>query len=404
MRLAYVVSRFPCFSETFVVREVVEMMRMGHSVKVYALKNRTDPGYVPVAEEAVRSTQFSAFFLSWSLLAANLKTALMHPILYWGTLLFVLFHSLPTPKECLKAAVSFPKMVYYGSLMRERGVEHVHAQFANIPTTAALVIHRVWGIPYSFTAHAHDLFTHRSMLAQKLAESSFAVTISEYNRKIISGYCAPEDMSKLVVQHCGADVERMSKVSRSPEPGLIISVGRLHSMKGYIYLVEACALLRKRGVPVRCAIAGEGPERPILEERIRQAGIGDIFQLAGLVTPTDLPKFLSRGTVFALPCVRSADGSMDGLPTVLIEAMAVRIPVISTDISGVPELVHDGATGLLVPPEDAAALADAIEKLLKDSDLAGRLAEAGYDLVCDKFDLRKNAARIAQLIQQQGRS
>jgi glycosyltransferase involved in cell wall biosynthesis len=377
------------------------MMHMGHQVQVYALKSRRDPGYDPVAEEAVRTTQLSPFFLSASLLGANLKTALRHPILYWGTLLFVFFHSLRNPKEAVKAVLSYPKTIYYGSLMKARGVEHIHAHFANIPTTAALVIHRIWGIPYSFAAHAHDLFTHRSMMGPKLAEAQFAVTCSDYNRRFLKDFCAPRDMPKLIVHHCGGDVERLSRVTRSPEPGLVISVGRLSEMKGFIYLIDACALLRQRGVSARFTIAGEGPDRPILEARIREKGIEDLFKLPGRVA--DLSAFLSQGSVFALPCVEAADGSMDGLPTVLIEAMAVRIPVISTDVSGVPEIVLDGQTGLLVPQKDTVALADAIEKLLKDSDLAGRLAQGGYDLVCERFDLRKNAARLAQRIQHQGR-
>lgn len=394
MRIAYLASGFPVFSETFVVREVVEVQRYGHQVQVYALKNRTDPGYDPSAEEAVRSTQYSPFLFSARLLWANLKTALQHPVRYWGTLLFVFLHSLLTPKECLKALVTYPKSVHYGVLMQERGVEHVHAHFANIPTLSALIIKRLFGIPYSFFAHAHDLYQFRSMLAEKLAGATFAMTNSEYNRAYLARFCADQDMSKVIVLHCGGDVRRLSQVVRRPEPGLVGSVGRLCAQKGFGDLVEACALLRRRGVPVRCVVAGEGEERQALEARAREMGVADIFELPGLIP--DVTDLLARASVFALPCVHATDGSMDGIPTVLIEAMAAGVPIVSTTISGVPELVRNNETGLTVPPHDAAALADAIERLLKDPGLAARIVENAYALVCERYDLRKNARTVAE--------
>jgi glycosyltransferase involved in cell wall biosynthesis len=398
MRIAYLVSRFPAFSETFVLREALEVRRLGHDVQVYALKSLADEGFDPAAEALVRSTQYSPFFLSAALLWANLKTAARHPVKYCGSLLYVLAHSLATPKECLKALVTYPKTIYYGTLMVSRGVEHIHAHFANIPTLSALIISRIWGIPFSFAAHAHDLFTHRSMLREKLASARFAVTCSDYNRKFVRPFCREEDMDKFQVLHCGADVERLQKVVRRPDPGLIGCVSRLSAQKGFKHLVEACDVLRKRGVSFRCILAGEGPEQQSLADQARALGLAGIVELPGRVP--DVGDFLSRLSVLVLPCVQADDGSMDGLPTVLIEAMAARIPVISAAVSGIPELVRDGETGLLVPQQDPAALADAIERLLKDPALAARLAENGHRLACDRYDLEKSARRVAGLFEQ----
>ena len=397
MRVAYIVSGFPMFSETFVLREAVEVQRLGHDVQVYAMKSLADTGYDPSAEKLVQNTQYSPFFVSAALVWANLATAVRHPVKYWGTLLYVFAHGLATPKECLKALVTYPKTIYYGALMKARGVAHIHAHFANIPTLAALIINRIWGIPYSFAAHAHDLFTHRSMLREKLAGARFAVTCSEYNRTFVRPFCRAEDMDKFRVLHCGADVRRLQQVVRRPEPVLIGCVSRLSEQKGFKYLVEACALLRKRSVNFRCILAGEGPEQPALQVQAQALGVADVVELPGRVP--DVGEFLSRLSVLVLPCVQADDGSMDGLPTVLIEAMAARIPVISAAVSGIPELVRNGETGLLVPQRDPAALADVIEKMLKDPALAARLAEGGHRLACQQYDLEKSARGVADLFE-----
>jgi len=402
MRIAYIVSGFPTFSETFVLREAVEIKGLGHDVQVYSLKSWVDPCYYSPAEGIVRSTEYSPFFLSLRLLWANVKTALCHPVKYWGTLLFVLLHGLRTPIECLKSLIAYPKTIYYGTRMAARGVEHVHAHFANIPTLSALIIRRIWGIPYSFTAHAHDLYFYRSMLAEKLAGARFAVTNSQFNREFLGRFCAPEDMAKVTILHCGGDVERLSDLVRRPEPGLVVSVSRLSEQKGYVYLIDACAILRERGVPVRCLVAGLGPERPRLEARARELGVEDIFELPGRVP--DVADLLARGQIFVLPCVEAADGQMDGIPTVLIEAMAAGIPVVSTTVSGLPELVQDGEGGLLVAPEDPRALADAIERMLKDDDLARRLAASAREFAYEHYDLRKNARALADLFRRYGGS
>jgi colanic acid/amylovoran biosynthesis glycosyltransferase len=397
VRLAYMVSGFPMLSETFVIREILEMQRAGHDVQVYSLKNLHEAGYDQAADSVVRTTQYSPSLLSADLLWTNLKVAICHPVKYWGVLVYVLLHSLGQPKECVKALGIYPKTVYYGALMARRGVGHIHVHFANVPTLSALVIHRLWGIPYSFTAHAHDLFNLRSMLAEKLHEASFAVTISEFNRSFMATHCATKDMEKLHVLHCGADIRKLADVPRRPEPGLVVSVARLTSMKGLVHLVEACDRLRRRGVAVRCHILGEGEDRSALEQHIRRLDLQDIVSLPGAVLAEEVAPLVSTAAVFVLPSVRAPGGSMDGIPVSLMEAMALRVPVVSTRVSGIPELVRDGETGLLVEPRDTVGLSDAIERLITHPDEAARLAENGFRLVCEEFDLHKNARRLEEL-------
>jgi len=398
MRLAYLVSRFPTLSETFVIREVLEVQRLGHEVQVYSLKGGSDSGYDRAAEETVRATQYSPFLWSGPLLWANLKAAAVHPIRYWGTLGYLLFHGIRQPLECVKGLVTFPKVVYYGALMASRGVEHVHAHFANVPTLAALVIRRIWGIPYSFVGHGlHDLFDFRTMLRNKVRHARFAVLISEYNRQHVVRDCDPADAAKLHVVRTGTDVERLSRVPRQPEKGLLVTVARLSAEKGLTYMVEALSLLRQRGVRARWSVAGEGAERGALEAKVRELGLGGEVTLWGAIAAEEVAPLVARAEVFVLPSL------FEGLPVTLMEAMALRVPVVSTAITGIPELVRDGRTGLLAQPRDPTGLADAIERLLKDPELAGRLAENGYRLVREEFDLRRNARRVVDLIEQSNR-
>ena len=398
MRIAYLVSRFPAFSETFVQREAAEVVRAGHDLQVYALKSRTDPGHDPAVADLVGNAQYSPWLLSAALLWANLATALRHPLRYFGTLVFGIIHGLRTPVECAKMLVAWPKTVYYGRLMARRGVQHVHAHFANVPALSALIISRIFRLPYSFTAHAHDLFIYKSMLEEKIAGAAFAVTGARFTLDILKAHSPEDQWPKLHLIHCGADIDRYSRTPLNPQRGLIVSVGRLSGQKGFPHLVDACVILRERGVDVRCTVAGEGPDRPLIKARIAERNAADFFSLPGKVP--DLVEFLGRAHIFVLPCVRAPDGSMDGIPTVLIEAMAARIPVVSTAVSGVPELVRNDQTGLCVSPDDPAALADAIERLIKDPALAARLVENAYRLADETYDLRKNGRRVADLFEQ----
>ncbi len=395
MRLAYLVSRFPALSETFVVREILEIQRLGHKVQVYSLKSNPDAGYDEAAEKIVGETEYSPFFLSARLLRANLKTAIRRPLRYWGTLLYVLAHSLGKPVECLKALVAYPKTIYYGTLMASRGVQHIHAHFANVPTLSALIISRIWGIPYSFVGHGmHDVFQFTCMIRQKVAHAEFAITVSEYNRSFFVRFCSPEEMRKVVVVHTGADIEKFSRVSRCREQDLIVTVARLSKEKGLVYLAQACALLRQRGVAFQWLAAGEGRDRNALETALCELNLEACVRLLGAINADEVPALLARAHVFVLP------STIEGLPVTLMEAMAARVSVVATAITGIPELVRDGETGLLVPPRAPVALADAIETLLNDSALAGRLAENAHRLVSEEFDLRKNARRLAELIEQ----
>jgi colanic acid/amylovoran biosynthesis glycosyltransferase len=293
----------------------------------------------------------------------------------------------------------FPKAVRFAYEMANAGVTHVHAHFANHPALAGFIIHRLTGIPFSFTAHAHDLYVERRMLAAKVEAAAFVVTISSYNKQLMVETCGEEAGAKIHVIHCGVDPTVFSPgaTERGAGPFTILCVGALEEKKGHRYLIDACQLLQERGVRFVCHLVGAGPYRRQLETRIAQAGLQDQVHLHGGCPRPEVVRLLSAADVFALASVATRRGKREGIPVVLMEAMASGLPVVASALSGIPELVESGRTGLLVPPRDATALADALHTLHNDARLRQRMGQAGRETVLREFDLSTNAAALATL-------
>jgi glycosyltransferase involved in cell wall biosynthesis len=244
--------------------------------------------------------------------------------------------------------------------------------------------------PFSFTGHGTDLWRDRVALEDKIRRSEFIVCISKFHRDLYLKHGARPE--QLYIVYCGIDVEQFSPPSeqRQPNDGLIHirSSGRLVEKKGFIYLIEACKILVDRKVPFECIIAGSGPVEHELREAIDRLNLGAYVTLTGeALKQEDIAAFSHSGTVYCLPCVWASDNDADGLPQMLMENMASGLPAISTRLVGIPDLIIDGETGLLVEPNNAKEIADAIERIGNDSDLARRLAEAGRNHILRHFDL-----------------
>jgi glycosyltransferase involved in cell wall biosynthesis len=281
--------------------------------------------------------------------------------------------------------------------MDESGVTHVHCHFANHPAAAGFVVRRLTGIPYSFTAHGSDLHVERRMLREKVEEAAFVVAISSFNKQVIVDECGQEVAEKVVVLHCGVDTRRFRPVGgdRPDHPFTIVCVGTLHEVKGQAVLVDACRLLTEAGGHFRCILVGDGPDRPSLERQIVEAGLEDQVELAGSLTQERVAELVRSADVLAAPSVPTKAGKREGLPVVLMEALACGVPAVASDLSGIPELVEDGVSGRLVPPGDTRALADALRELGRDPALRARLGHEGRLKVEREFDLDTNATLLA---------
>ncbi len=393
-RIAYIVSRFPTVTETFVLYEMLELRRLGVDVRVFSLVHERNEALQPGAEELVRDARY--FRLSWELVAAQLHWLLKRPGRYLSVWLATLRGNLRSPRFLSRAIVAVPAGALFSRQIQAFGAEHLHAHFATHPALVAYVVHRLTDLPYSITAHAHDIYADRAMLEEKLARSSLIVTISDFNRRLLHDLYGNAISRKTTVIHCGIDTELFqARPDAAPHPLFrILCVGSLRDYKGQSYLVKACALLRDERIGFECTFVGDGVDRAALEAEIRQLHLEDSVRILGYQTRDTVRDLLNRADVFVLPSVTTPSGKMEGIPVALMEALAMGVPAISTRISGIPELLIPGRTGFLVPERDVEALREALVQVCRDPRGARALARQGRERVVEEFDLRRNARRL----------
>lgn len=400
--IAYVMSRFPKISETFVLYEMKALQELGASVEVFPLLRGPAGPRHPEAIPFERAAHFMPL-LSPSVVAANVRAFWRAPNVYLGTWWEALSGTMGSSKFFLGALVYFPKCVAFAERMRALGVSHVHAHFANHPALAALIVNRLAGIPFSFTAHGSDLHVDRRMLPQKVAAASFVVAVSEYNRALILEEAGDEHREKVVVIHCGVDPAVFAPESTGPAPaqelgaplGLrplcIVCVASLEEVKGHRFLLTACRSLADRGVPFICHLVGDGPLRAKIEARIERLGLASTVLVHGALPRPDVRRMLRTADVSVLASHPTRSGKREGIPVALMEAMACGLPVVASSLSGIPELVDDGRTGFLVSPGDADAIAERLECLAGAPALRARMGRAAREKVGSSFDLRVGA-------------
>lgn len=393
LSLAYVVGTYPLLTTTFIDREIALLRHSGVAVDVIALR-RPHGRLSPEQEQLVPDVRYVLPVRVHQLLRSHLRFALGRPVAFWGTL----FHLITRPhrdlRTRLRTVLHFGEGVHVAHMLGGRGDDHIHAHFVDRAATVALVAGRLLDLPFSATAHANDIYVAPVLLAEKLSQARFVATCTRYNAEHLRGVAGSTDARVRCIYH-GLDVDSYQPNGTSPaNPPVLLAVGQLKEKKGFRHLLDACATLRDRGLDVRCRIVGEGPDRDRLTDRIRALDLEDRVELLGALEHDDVVAQYRAATVFTLPCVVGADGDRDGIPNVILEAMAMQLPVVSTHHSGIPEAVQDGVTGLLVEPGDAAALADALERLLADADLRRGMGRRGRQAVADTFDVAVNVDRL----------
>jgi glycosyltransferase involved in cell wall biosynthesis len=331
------------------------------------------------------------------LLAAHAGALVRHPIRYWRTLFEVVGGTHGSLADRVRTLCHFVEAVTVVPEIRRLEVDQLHAHWAVGSATVAMVVSRFTGIPFSFTAHAYDIWRDKLLLPEKLRAARMVVTCTDYNRRHLEDtYGIPADRFR-VVYH-GVDLERFRRVERPANPSpLILSVGRLVEQKGFDRLIRACAELASAGVDFRCEIVGEGPLRGTLERMIDELRLGDRVTLPGKLFQEDLIRRYAGADVFALLCMPASDDDRDGIPNTLIEAMAMELPVVSTTFTGVPELVADGETGFPVESEDVTGAARGLRALLEDPARRQAMGEAGRRRVAADFTIGGSARRLNDL-------
>lgn len=370
-RLAYLFSRYPVVSQTFCDSEMLALERMGFDIEVASLNRppnsfrherldrlRAEIHYPPPPDVLAALCDTDAFRKQLGPLIQDHEER-------YGT--------------GYKPLVRARNAWFMAGRLRQLGVQHVHVHFANRATHSALFLKRL-GFDFSFTAHAQDfMFDLGSgeLLAEMARAASFVVAVSDYSRDLLAEMC-PESEGKILRVYNGIELDDFPRAEvRQRNPLRLLSIGRLIEFKGFQHLIGACAQLREREVAVEARIIGEGPLRSELEARIEREGLGDCVRLLGVRSQEEIKRELAGSDLFVLPSIVDPVGASDILPTVITEAMACHLPVISTTVTGIPEMVVHEETGLLVEPMDESALADAIARLGADPAARARMGAAG---------------------------
>jgi glycosyltransferase involved in cell wall biosynthesis len=394
MQLGYLVSRFPHPSETFIVRELDAVTAAGEvELELMSLFRATDttvhPRARPWAEQLRRPGLRSA-------LGGVGYWLRRRPLRLLASAAIVAVGHARRPSRLVRALATLPLAAAHARRIHGSGIEHLHAHYATYPALAAWLIERLTAVPYSFTAHAHDLYVDQSMLARKLRDARFAVTISEFNRRFLEDH-AGGGQAPIHVVHCGVDPSELAYRPRSvPREGAVkaLCVASLQEYKGHAVLLSALAADGEVS-RVSLDVVGGGPLRDELERRARELGLADRIRFHGSLPEPRVLELMAEADLLVLPSVIARDGQMEGLPLVLVEALASGLPVVATDLSGVPELIDDGATGLLARPGDPAALRAALERLLSGGFAPDQ--DRGRELVERDFDVRRSAERLLSL-------
>ena len=399
--IAYLVSRFPAITETFILYEIIELERRGINVEVFSLLRQREPIMHREAEALVKRAHYG-HLLSTELVRANLYWLFKRPRAYLRSW----WEAIRGNRRSIRALVHTLYVVSQAALfarwMDKNKIAHLHAHWATHPTLAAYVIRRLTGLRYSFTAHAHDIYLERSMLEEKIRDASFVVTISDYNRQLLGRLYGQLAIDKTVLIHCGVDPDVFLPRSRptraKDQPFTIVCVASLRDYKGHPYLLEACSRLRAQGTRFQCLLIGDGEDRPAIEAQIARAQLSDSVKLLGQQSRDRVSEILATSDVMVLPSVVTPYGKKEGIPVALMEALAVELPVVATAISGIPELLEDGRTGMLVPERNAEAIATALLQLHNNPELGKRLARAGREKVLREFNLQRNVAALGELL------
>jgi glycosyltransferase involved in cell wall biosynthesis/aminoglycoside phosphotransferase (APT) family kinase protein len=346
-------------------------------------------------------------FLSAGVIAANLRALGRRPGAMARAFGDIAGGSLLSPHTLVRSLMLFPEAVALAERLERAGVRHLHAHYATHPATVALVISRLTGIRFSFTAHAHDIFVRRVLLGTKIREAAFVRAISRFNRDFLLDRYPDVAPEKIAVVHVGVDPARYeaaaadraaSAAARASAPTALVAVAALRPYKGLSVLLDACARLAHEGVAFTCQIIGEGPERQALATRIAELGLGDTVTLLGARRQDQVASCLAGASVIVLPSVVARDGQMEGIPVALMEAMSAGVPVVASSLSGIPELVRDGETGWLVTPGDPEALAHAIQDLIRSPERAAAMSWRGREAVRSHFSLDRCTAALIDRI------
>ncbi len=400
MRIGFLVKTFPRLSETFILNEILGLEKLGWTLHIFSLKHPAEEPVHPTVAEVKARVDYVPTLLTvnsivdpFRVVAAHLRLFATRPVKYLSAFRkYFKETNQARLKEFLQAgclAVS----------MEREGIRHLHAHFANTPTAVAEIVHWLTGIPFSFTAHAKDIYTSNPVdLARRILSAASVLTCTGFNASHLRSLAGAG--ATIHLAYHGIDTRRFASVDRTyttrstHELPLILSVGRFCEKKGLDDLIRACAILRDRGVRFRCALIGYGPLEGELKDLRKALDIEELIEMPGRLAQPEVIEYYQKASVFALPCLVTDSGDRDGIPNVLFEAMAAGVPVVTTNVSGITELVLHGETGWVASSRHPEMLAKFIEYVLTHPEESEKLADNARRRVEQQFTLEVSSMRV----------
>lgn len=407
IKLVYLIGTYPELTNTFIDREITTLRKLGKfQIQILSIRYPITIDSCSPEQKALYQETVYLIPEHWSdfkfigFILANFYFLFLHPKVYFSTLIELLSQPMDKFKASRLTILYFLQGVYTAYILRSNQFDHLHVHFMDRAVLVALVVSRFLGKTYSFTAHAADIYTKATHVRQKIDNAAFMVTVSKYNKKHLLATYPGIQADKIHILHPWVDVAQFTPDARHSvhERLHILSVGRLVEKKGHGDLIEAIHFLLERKVDVECRIVGEGPLYSLLMERINKHGLQNHVQLLGGLPQENVLDLLKNwADVFVLPCVIAKNGDRDGIPVSLAEAMAMELPVISTDIVGINELIQPGS-GFLVPPHAPAVLGEALYEIVsQDTSTTIKMGQKGREIVENEFNLFKGTQELAEL-------
>jgi glycosyltransferase involved in cell wall biosynthesis len=412
-QIGYLLRSYPRLSQTFILNEILALEKIGVSIQIFALTNPHEK----VVQMQVNEVQAPVHYLEeatqprplGNILKENVEVARRYFKGYIRSLFYIAANNgidqgyiASSRWDCFLQAV----YLIYLLILKERStgkkIDHLHAHFAHDPALIAYLVHGMTGIPFSFTAHARDLYqVPEKVLTHRIRQSNAVITCCQANLDYLN-QIAPSQQSKFSLVYHGVNLKDFQQIpnrdaSSLPENPIILSVGRLVEKKGFQDLLQALLIVKERGEPFHCTIYGDGPLREQLERWIEEHGMAGEVRLMGDCTQQELISIYQKATLFILTPMQTEDGDRDGIPNVLVEAMAVGLPVITTAVAGIPELVENNQNGLLYQPHDVEGISAGIIELLRNADKRKQLGDAGSKKVREQFDVAQAAKKLKTL-------
>ena len=398
-KIAYLLTRFPSFEETFISNEIWWLRHYGYDIAVFSLLNPLDKLVQPQSEELMPYVLYCPPLFSWKIISAQINFFFKRAPKYLRALVKTIQCTYREPKTLLGMLIIFPKSVYFAQELEQRGFEHIHAHYVWINGVGAMIISILIGTTFSLHPHAFCLFGRDQTNVRRQLEGAFKiVTESEFHRNYMTAMSKKLHGEDIAVVHCGINIDQFQPADNAHRGNKVIEIlciGRLIEKKGINYLIEACAILSRRNIPFKCSIVGDGSLRDEYQHLIERLDLKDKVFLLGSKKQTETYILYQKSDIFALPCVVLKGGDRDGIPVALMEAMSMKLPVISTAVAGIPELIHNEENGLLVSERDSSALAQALERLINNENLRKEFGEQGRKTVVEGFDVRVTSENMA---------